>query len=144
LKHTHSQVKLVFLARYGKKMGLFSGLLGNAAEVDVADVETELATILADGEKPEQVFKLIRDLIIFTNRRLIFIDKQGVTGSKKEYMSIPYRSIVRFSAETKGHFDLESDLKIWLSSADEPICKTFSKDGSIMAVQKALATYVCR
>ncbi|MBU2277829.1 MAG: PH domain-containing protein, partial [Gammaproteobacteria bacterium] len=83
-------------------------------------------------------------LIVFTNRRLIFIDKQGVTGSKKEYMSIPYRSIVRFAAETKGHFDLESDLKIWLSSADEPICKTFSKDGSIMAVQKALATYVCR
>jgi hypothetical protein len=125
-------------------MGLFSGLLGNAGEVDVTEVEQELASIMADGEKPEQVFKLIRDLIVFTNRRLILIDKQGLTGSKKEYMSIPYRSIVRFAAETKGHFDLESDLKIWLSSTDLPISKTFSKDSNIMSVQKALATYICR
>lgn len=125
-------------------MGLFSGLLGNAGEVDVAEVEQELASIMADGEKPEQVFKLIRDMIVFTNRRLILIDKQGLTGSKKEYMSIPYRSIVRFAAETKGHFDLESDLKIWLSSTEQPISKTFSKDSNIMSVQKALATYTCR
>jgi hypothetical protein len=125
-------------------MGLLSGLLGNAGEVDVAEVEQELASIMADGEKPEQVFKLIRDLIVFTNRRLILIDKQGLTGSKKEYMSIPYRSIVRFAAETKGHFDLESDLRIWLSSTEQPISKTFSKDSNIMSVQKALATYICR
>ena len=125
-------------------MGLFSGLLGNAGEVDIPEVEQELASIMADGEKPEQVFKLIRDLIVFTNRRLILIDKQGLTGSKKEYMSIPYRSIVRFAAETKGHFDLESDLKIWLSSTEQPISKTFSKDSNIMSVQKALATYICR
>lgn len=125
-------------------MGILSGLLGNAAEIDVADVEQELASILAEGEKLEQVFKIIRDLIVFTNKRLIFIDKQGLTGSKKEYMSVPYRSVVRFAAETKGHFDLESDLKIWLSGAEQPISKTFNKDGNIMAVQKALATYVCR
>ncbi len=55
-------------------MGLFSGLLGNAGEVDLADVEEELSAILADGEKLEQVFKLIRDMIVFTNRRLILID----------------------------------------------------------------------
>ena len=125
-------------------MGLFSGLLGTAGEVDLADVEEELSAILADGEKLEQVFKLIRDMIVFTNRRLILIDKQGITGSKKEYMSIPYRSIVRFSAETKGHFDIESELSIWLSGSELPIKKTFSKDGNIMSVQKALATYSCR
>ena len=112
-------------------MGLFSGLLGNAGEVDLADVEEELSAILADGEKLEQVFKLIRDMIVFTNRRLILIDKQGITGSKKEYMSIPYRSIVRFSAETKGHFDIESELSIWLSGSELPIKKTFSKDCNI-------------
>ncbi len=125
-------------------MGLFSGLLGNAGAVDVAEVEAELASLLADGEQLEQAFKLLRDMIVFTNRRLILIDKQGITGSKKEYMSIPYRSIVRFSAETKGHFDLESELVIWLSSTTEPLRKTFSKDGNILAVQKALATYACR
>jgi hypothetical protein len=51
---------------------------------------------------------------------------------------------VRFSAETKGNFDLESELLIWLSSTNDPIRKTFSKDSNIVAVQKALATYACR
>lgn len=125
-------------------MGLFSGLLGNAGAVDVAEIEEELTAFLADGEQAEQAFKVLRDMIVFTNKRLILIDKQGLTGSKKEYMSIPYRSIVRFSAETKGHFDLESELSIWLSSTAEPVRKTFSKDGNIIAVQKALATYACR
>ncbi len=125
-------------------MGLFSSLLGSAGAIDVSEVESELEAILAEGEKPEQVYKLVRDLIVFTNRRLILVDKQGLTGSKKEYQSIPYRSVVRFSAETKGHFDLDAELKIWLSSTAEPISKTFSKDGNILGVQRALATYCCR
>ena len=125
-------------------MGLFSGLLGNAGQIDLADVEAEFSQILLPDEKLQQAYKVIRDLIVFTDRRLILVDKQGLTGSKKEYQSIPYRSVVRFSAETKGHFDLDAELKIWLSSTDQPISKTFSKDGNIMSVQKALATYVCR
>ncbi|MDR7121224.1 PH domain-containing protein [Rheinheimera soli] len=125
-------------------MGLFSGLLGNAGQIDLADVEEEFGQILLPDEKLQQAYKVIRDLIVFTDKRLILVDKQGLTGSKKEFMSIPYRSIVRFSAETKGHFDLESDLHIWLSSTDTAITKTFNKDGSILEVQKALALYCCR
>jgi len=125
-------------------MGLFGALLGNAGATDLADVEQELQQILCSGEALQQAYKVVRDLIVFTDRRLILVDKQGLTGSKREYLSVPYKSIVRFSAETKGHFDLESDLKIWLSSSDDPIVKTFSKDSSILDVQKALATYCCR
>ncbi len=125
-------------------MGLFSGLLGNAGQIDLADIEAEFSQILLPDEKLQQAYKVIRDLIVFTDRRLILVDKQGLTGSKKEFMSVPYRSIVRFSAETKGHFDLESELVIWLSSTADPLRKTFSKDGNIIAVQKALATYACR
>ncbi|RVT45869.1 PH domain-containing protein [Rheinheimera sediminis] len=125
-------------------MGLFSGLLGNAGHIDLAEVEEEFSQILLADEKLQQAYKVIRDLIVFTDKRLILVDKQGLTGSKKQFMSIPYRSIVRFSAETKGHFDLESDLHIWLSSADTAITKTFNKDSSILDVQKALALYCCR
>lgn len=125
-------------------MGIFSGLLGNAGQIDLADIEAEFSQILLPDEKLQQAYKVIRDLIVFTDRRLILVDKQGLTGSKKEFMSVPYRSVVRFSAETKGHFDLESDLHIWLSSTDKPISKTFNKDGSILDVQKALALYCCR
>lgn len=125
-------------------MGLFSGLIGNAGQVDVSEVERELSAVLAEGEVAEQVYKLIRDLMVFTNKRLLMIDKQGLTGSKKEYMSVPYRAIVRYSIETKGHFDLDSELKIWLSSTAEPLSLTFNKDGNILAVQKALTSFCCR
>jgi hypothetical protein len=125
-------------------MGLLSALLGNAAEVDVTDVEQQLAQILADDETVERAFGLVRDLLIFTNRRFILVDRQGMTGKKTTYHSIPYRGITHFSVETAGHFDLESELKIWVSGNAEPIQRTFTRGGSILEVQKALATYVGR
>jgi hypothetical protein len=125
-------------------MGLLSGLLGNAAEADVADVEQDLEQILAEGEGVERAFQLIRDLLIFTRARLILVDKQGLTAKKTEYHSIPYRAITHFSVETAGHFDLESELRIWISSNPEPITRTFKRGDAIFEVQKALATYVAR
>ena len=125
-------------------MGLLSALLGNAAEADIEDVEQDLEQILADGEEVERAFKLVRDLLIFTNRRFILVDRQGMTGKKTTYHSIPYRGITNFSVETAGHFDLESEQKIWISGTAEPIQRTFTRGSSILEVQKALATYVGR
>jgi hypothetical protein len=125
-------------------MGLLSGLLGAASEADAVKVEREFGQILVEGESVEKAYQLLRDLIIFTNRRLVLIDKQGLTASKKSYMSIPYRSVVRFSAETQGHFDVESELKLWLSGSDTPVTKEFRGDASILDIQRTLAAYVCR
>jgi hypothetical protein len=124
-------------------MGLLSRLLGNASEADVADVEAELERILAEGESVQQAFTLVRDLFIFTDRRVILVDKQGVTAMKTEYHSIPYRAITHFSVETAGPTDLDSELRIWVSSSSSPIQKTFRRGGTIFEVQQALATY-CR
>jgi hypothetical protein len=121
-------------------MGLFSGLLGNVSEVDVEDVEENLGALMAEGETIERAYKLIRDMFIFTNRRLILVDKQGMTGKKIEYHCIPYKSITHFTIESAGHFDMESELKIFISGTEEPIQKTFSRGSNIVEVQKALAT----
>lgn len=123
-------------------MGLLSGLLGNASQADVAEVEQDLANVLAEGENVERAFQLIRDMMIFTRTRLIIVDIQGLTGKKREYHSIPYRAISHFSVETAGHFDLESELSIWISGTETPIQKTFKAGDAIISVQKALATYV--
>lgn len=123
-------------------MGILSGLLGNASQADVAEVEEDLKHILADGEAVERAFQVVRDMLIFTRTRLILIDKQGITARKTEYHSIPYRAISHYSVETAGHFDLESELRIWVSSTAEPITHTFKAGDAIIAVQKALATYV--
>lgn len=126
-------------------MGLLDGLMGNATKADINEVEKELEAIITENEKVELAFKLVRDLIVFTNTRLILIDKQGMTGKKVEYLSIPYKSISRFSIETAGHFDLDAELKIWISSAIEPtISKQFRKDKSIYDIQKALASYIAK
>ena len=74
-------------------MGLFSGLLGNASQKDADAVERDLANILIDGEQVKMAFSLVRDLIVFTEYRLVLVDKQGLTGKKVSYRSIPYRSV---------------------------------------------------
>lgn len=123
-------------------MGLISGLLGNASEVDAEKLEHDLNKILIDSESIDKAFRLIRDLIIFTDKRLILIDKQGMTGKKVEYLSIPYKSISRFTVETTGHFDLDAELKIWISSNESPMGFEFKEDSNILEAQKALAAHV--
>jgi hypothetical protein len=73
---------------------------------------------------------------------LILADKQGLTGSKVEYHSIPYKSISQFSVETAGLFDMDAELKIYISSNPTPLKKEFKKGTDIIQIQKLLATYV--
>ncbi|SHH49958.1 PH domain-containing protein [Clostridium grantii] len=123
-------------------MGIISGLMGNASEVDIKKIQDEFEPILADIEKVEKAYRLVRDLFVFTNKRLILVDKQGATGKKTEYHSIPYKSITHFSVESTGHFDLDAELKIWISSTSMPIDKQFKNDKSIYEIQKTLAHYM--
>ncbi len=125
-------------------MGLLDGLLGNASEVDVSTLQAEFSQVLAPGERVEKAYQLIRDMFVFTDKRLIFVNRQGMTGKKVEYQSIPYRSITRFSIETAGTFDLDAELKVWLTGTQAPIQLQFNKKLSIYAVQSVLAGYVLR
>lgn len=121
-------------------MGLFSGWLGNATQTDEAKIEKELEVILLPTEKVTSAFVLIRDIIVFTDKRLILVDKQGMTGKKIAYKSLPYHSISRFEVETSGVFDLDSELKIWISSGIEPVeTLQFKSDKSVIDIQQALA-----
>ena len=123
-------------------MGLFDGLMGNASEVNVSKLNDELGDILVPTEKIEEAFKVIRDLFVFTNKRLILIDKQGMTGKKTDVHSYPYKSIIHFSVETAGTFDLDAELKIWISGSSMPIEKKFNKATNIREIQRILAERV--
>ena len=123
-------------------MGLFNSLLGNASEVDIGEINNEYVKIMGENERIERAYKLVRDMYIFTNKRLILVDKQGITGKKCEYHSIPYKSISHFSIETAGNFDLDAELKIYISGNPVPIEKKFNKSLNIYALQAILATYV--
>ena len=126
-------------------MGIFSALLGNAGAVNQETLVKDYGKLLITGEEIELGFKLIRDTFIFTNKRLILVEKQGITGSKIEYKSITYKSISRFSIETAGTFDLEAELKIWVSSETHPsIVKQFNKSVNVYDVQNVLAHHVLK
>jgi hypothetical protein len=130
--------------KYKKEtMGIFSALLGNAGSVNQEDLIKQYGQLLIDGETVELGFKLIRDTFIFTSKRLILIEKQGITGSKVEYKSIAYKSITRFSIETAGTFELDAELKIWVSSELNPsVVKQFNRSVNVYDVQKVLAYHI--
>jgi len=126
-------------------MGLFASVMGNAGVVSQEELTQEYSKLLTEGEVIELGFKVIRDLFIFTSKRLILVDKQGVTGSKTEYLSVAYKSISRFSIETAGTFDLDAELKIWISSETSPsIIKRFDKSVNVYDVQKVLAHHALK
>lgn len=123
-------------------MGLLNAILGNASELNVEELEQDFQRILGDGEGISKAFVLVRDLIVFTNKRLILVDKQGLTGKRKEYHSVPYRSVTHFTIQSKGHLDLESELTIWLLGEANPLQFTFYRDTSVLEIQRTLASHL--
>ncbi|WP_114195239.1 PH domain-containing protein [Edaphovirga cremea] len=123
-------------------MGIFSALMGNAGEINASEAQSEFGHILGEDEVCELAYKLIRDLVVLTNRRLILIDKQGLTGKKVEYRSVPYKAITNFSIETAGSLDLDAELKIWVSGLPQPFSKQFNKNANIYTLQALLAKKV--
>ncbi|WP_027633688.1 PH domain-containing protein [Clostridium hydrogeniformans] len=125
-------------------MGIFSGLVGNASESNMEKIHEKYSKLLGPSETIERAYSIIRDLMIFTNKRLIIVDIQGITGKKVSYHSVPYKSITHFQVETAGHFDLDAELKIWISSTAEPVGLQFNKSSSIYEIQGILAEYISR
>ena len=123
-------------------MGLFDGLMGHASEVSLDAVAKEFQPLMIEGEFVEKAFKLIRDMFIFTNKRLILVNKQGITGSKVDYLTVPYTSIKKFSKESAGILDLEADLRIWIVGEELPIKKEFKRGDSINEVYQILSKHI--
>jgi beta-lactam-binding protein with PASTA domain len=85
-----------------------------------------------------------RDTLLFTNKRLIVIEVQGISGRQLEYLSVPYGSIVKFSVQTGGSFDLNAELKLWIGNDTAPLEKRFNSELNVYEVQKILASRVLK
>ena len=123
-------------------MGWMDTLTGNASSTDVASVQAEMAAFLVPGERVEQAFKLVRDMFIFTDLRIISVDKQGITGKKTNYRSIPYSKITQFSKESAGFMDLDAELKVWVGSDREPLSFEFNRNAPVNDVYRLLSEKV--
>lgn len=125
-----------------KYMGIINAILGNASEINSADLMNEYRELLCDGEQIEKAFKIIRDKWVFTNKRLIIQDIQGMTGNKRDYHSIPYASIAHFAVETAGTFDTDAEMKLWIRGMATPVVQNFGRNSDIKEIQRLLAKYI--
>jgi len=125
-------------------MGLFAGSAKNAGSSETKKLHADYGQLLMDGEIIEVGFVVLRDTFLFTNKRLVLVEIQGISGRQIEYVSIPYNKIVKFSVQTGGSFDLDAELKLWIGSDTIPLEKKFNKEVNIYEVQKVLASHVLK
>jgi Bacterial PH domain len=111
--------------------------------VDNSAFEAMISPILIAGEVMVGAFQSIRDGVVFTNKRIITINVQGLTGKKKDFTSIPYSKIQVFSVESAGTFDLDSELDVWISGVGR-IKLAFSRKADIAGICRLISDFALR
>jgi hypothetical protein len=126
-------------------MSVLQSLLGNASQADPSQYQPLIEPILVKGEEVAYAFKTFRDLIIFTNARLVLIDVQGLTGKKKSFKSIPYSEIAVFTKESAGTFELDSEIDLYVRAHGQIELQFRKEDNqSIDAVYNLLSEYIIK
>lgn len=97
--------------------------------------------LLTDSEKIEYCFHDARDFVIFTNRRIILVDIQGMTGKRRDFTFLSYSKILAYSIETAGVLDFDCELKIWFNGVGILTFEISAKD-SIAQICKVIASYI--
>jgi hypothetical protein len=110
-------------------------------QIDPSGITAELHPLLVQGEQMVSAFKGIRDYVAFTNKRVIAVNAQGITGKKRDYTSLPYSRIQAFSVETAGRFDLDAELELWFSGLGK-VRFEFKGGVDIRTLAGLIGTYV--
>lgn len=104
------------------------------------DIAPQVAPILVPGEQVVSCFKAVRDFVVFTDKRLIAVNVQGMTGKKRDFTSLPYSKVQAFSIETAGTFDLDAELDLWYSGLGK-VRLEFRGSSDIRQLGQMIATY---
>lgn len=97
-----------------------------------------IAPLFIAGEEFIGEYQAIRDYVIFTNKRIIAVNVQGITGKKKDFTSLPYSKIQAFSIETSGMLDLDSELELYFSGLGK-VKFEFTGESDIVALGKLIS-----
>lgn len=100
-----------------------------------------VSAIFIDGEDILSTYRGVRDGVVFTNKRIIAINIQGLTGKKKDFTSMPYSKIQVFSVETAGNFDLDSELELWFSGVGK-VKFEFASNANVQEICKSISSFV--
>jgi hypothetical protein len=105
-----------------------------------AEYAAMVTDLLLPGENNISAFKALRDGVVFTDKRIIAVNVQGITGKKKDYTSLPYSKIVVFSVETAGSFDLDSELELYFSGVGR-VKFEFSGQTNVIEISRLIAGF---
>jgi hypothetical protein len=100
-----------------------------------------VSPIFVSGEEIVETYQSIRDGLVFTNKRIIAINVQGITGKKKDFTSLPYSKIQAFSVETAGNFDWDSELEIWFSGLGK-VKFEFTAGSNVAEIARMISGFV--
>ena len=106
-----------------------------------ADFADKVKDLLLDDEQIIDAYKSMRDGVVFTDKRIIAVNFQGITGSKKDFTSLPYKNIVAYSIETSGTFDIDSELEIYFSAIGQ-VRFEFTGQSSMLEISKIISKHL--
>jgi hypothetical protein len=109
--------------------------------VDASNFESMISPLFIEGESVVSTFQGVRDGVVFTNKRIISINVQGLTGKKKDFTSLPYSKIQSYSIETAGVFDLDSELELWFSGMGK-VKFEFVSQADVPALCRIISNFV--
>ena len=116
------------------------GFFARLKKVNDGEFGNIIDDFLIDGEEVIGAYKSVRDGVVFTNKRIIVINVQGLTGKKQDYTSIPYSKISTFSLETAGFFDLDAELELYMSGVGK-VKFQFTQSTDVKVICKAISKY---
>ena len=105
------------------------------------EIGPQVVELLIPGEQIVASFKSVRDFVVFTDKRLVAVNVQGITGKKRDFTSLPYSKIQAFSVETAGTFDLDAELDLWFSGMGK-VRLEFKGQVDIRGIGRMIAGYV--
>lgn len=109
--------------------------------IAVEQMHDAIRRFLIDGEEVFGVFITVRDQLVFTNKRVIAANVQGITGKKTDFTSIPFSKVQTFSIETSGVFDRDCELELYISAVGK-VRFEISGGFDIVSFNRIISTYV--
>ena len=103
-------------------------------------IPSETASVLLENEVPYAAYKTIRDVALFTNKRLIVSDAQGITGKKVEVYSLPWSAVNMWSSENAGKLDLNAEIELWTRAGHVKI--NLGRDVNVREIDALIASAV--
>ena len=118
-----------------------NGSVFKLGKCDPSEIYEAIAPLLVPDEQVIASFKTIRDFVVFTDKRLIAMNVQEMTGKKRDFSSLPHSKIQAFSVETAGHFDLDAELELWFSGLGK-VKLDFKGQANIIQLGQMIGSYV--